>query len=94
MENTINVQTIEKLEVLSGILLRSFLILFVFMLFSWLMSIIFSDFIYALYSKMYHIDKQNFDIFTLYTLLLVKILNIVFFVVPYLAIKLYLYSKS
>jgi hypothetical protein len=52
-----------------------------------------NDVIYSIYSQLMEISRKEFDLFFLYTMTFLKSLNILFFGIPFVAIKWYLRGK-
>ena len=78
----------ELLYQVSGIFMRCFLFSFVVLLF-WLCAYIFgADFIYRIHSGMFPLSRPNFDMFNYCGIGLVKLIAFMFFLFPYIAIRL------
>ena len=82
--------TIRTLDAITNILLRCFIITVGAMLFTWLVVFILGDVIFSIYSQLMEISRKEFDLFFLYTMTFLKALNILFFGIPFVAIKWYL----
>ena len=93
MSNTLSEDTIATLDAIADILLRCFIITVGAMLFVWLVAFMLGDVIYSIYSQLMEISRKEFDLFFLYTMTFLKALNILFFGVPFVAIKSYLRGK-
>jgi len=63
------------------------------MLFTWLVVFMLGDVIYSIYSQLMEITRKGYDLFFLYTVTFLKALNILFFGIPFVAIKWYLRGK-
>jgi len=93
MSNSLSEGTITTLDAIASILLRCFVITVGAMLFTWFVVFMLGDVIYSIYSQLMEISKKEFDLFFLYTMTILKALNILFFGIPYVAIKWYLRGK-
>jgi len=78
------------LDAIADILLRCFIITVGAMLFVWLVVFMLGDVIYSIYSQLMEISRKEFDLFFLYTMTFLKALNVLFFGIPFVAIKSYL----
>ena len=85
-----DIKSAETLEVIAAILIRCFFITVGAMLFTWLVVFMLDDVIYSIYSQLMAITRKEFDLFFLYTMTFLKALNILFFGIPFVAIKWYL----
>ena len=83
-------ETVKNLDVIAAILIRCFVITVGAMLFTWLVVFILGDVIFSIYSQLMEISLKEFDLFFLYTMTFLKALNILFFGIPFVAIKWYL----
>ena len=90
MSDTLPEDTIATHNAIANILLRCFVITVGAMLFSWLVVFILGDVIFSIYSQLMEISLKEFDLFFLYTMTFLKALNILFFGIPFVAIKWYL----
>jgi hypothetical protein len=93
MSNTLSEGTIATLDAIAGIFLRCFVITVGAMLFTWFVVFLLNDVIYSIYSQLMEISRKEFDLFFLYTMTFLKSLNILFFGIPFVAIKWYLRGK-
>jgi hypothetical protein len=93
MSNTLSEGTIATLDAIAGIILRCFVITVGAMLFTWFVVFLLNDVIYSIYSQLMEISRKEFDLFFLYTMTFLKSLNILFFGIPFVAIKWYLRGK-
>ena len=94
MSNPLPENTIATLDAVTGILLRCFVITVGAMLFTWLVVFMLGDVIYSIYSQLMEITRKEFDLFFLYTMTFLKALNVLFFGIPFVAIKWYLRGKQ
>ena len=90
MSITLSEDTIATFNAIANILLRCFVITVGAMLFTWLVVFILGDVIFSIYSQLMEISRKEFDLFFLYTMTFLKALNILFFGIPFVAIKWYL----
>lgn len=93
MGNELSENTIATLEAVAGILLRCFVITIGAMLFTWFVVLLLGDVIYSIYNQLMEISRKEFDLFFLYTMTFLKALNILFFGIPFLAIKWFLRGR-
>ena len=93
MSNTLSQDTITTLDAIADILLRCFIITVGAMLFVWFVVFMLGDVIFSIYSQLMEISRKEFDLFFLYTMTFLKALNILFFGIPFVAIKWYLRGK-
>ena len=93
MSNTLSKDTIATLDAIADILLRCFIITVGAMLFVWFVVFMLGDVIFSIYSQLMEISRKEFDLFFLYTMTFLKALNILFFGIPFVAIKWYLRGK-
>jgi len=90
MSNALSEESVATLDAIANILLRCFVITVGAMLFTWLVVFKLGDVIYSIYSQLMEITRKEFDLFFLYTMTLLKALNILFFGIPFVAIKWFL----
>ena len=82
------------LDVVAEILLRCFLFALA-LLIIWFMSyVVGGDWIYSIHSKWFAVSKHEFALVNYYGMALVKLCAVVFFLLPYGAIKLVLHKKD
>jgi len=93
MSKSLPENTLNTLDATADILLRCFVITVGAMLFVWMVSFVLGDVIYSIHSKLIEISRREYDLFFLYTMTFLKALNILFFGIPFVAIKLYLRGK-
>jgi hypothetical protein len=93
MSNALSENTITTVDAVAGILLRCFIITVGAMLFTWLVVFMLGDVIYSIYSQLMEISRKEFDLFFLYTMTFLKALNVLFFGIPFVAIKWYLRGR-
>jgi hypothetical protein len=83
-------QTIATFDAIANILLRCFLITVGAMVFTWLVWLILGDVIHSIHHQLYVLSPREFDLYFLYSMTVMKGLNVVFFLFPFVAIKWYL----
>ncbi len=93
MRNALSEESVATLDAIASILLRCFIITVGAMLFTWLVVLMLGDVIYSIYSQLMEITLKEFDLFFLYTMTFLKALNVLFFGIPFVAIKWYLRGK-
>ena len=94
MSRALSEEVIQILNAIAGILLRCFIFTVVALLFVWTMIFIMGDSFYNIYSIFFDIPRKNYDQLLLYSLTFMKVLNILFFLFPLLAIKHFLRDKN
>jgi len=93
MSTTLSEDTITTLDAIANILIRCFIMTVGAMLFVWFVVFLLGDVIYSIYSQLMEISSKEFDLFFLYTMTFLKALNILFFGIPFIAIKWFLRGK-
>ena len=93
MNNRLPENTTETLDAIADILLRCFLITVGAMLITWGVSLVLGDVIYSIHAQLIEITRKEFDLFFLYVMTIMKGLNVLFFLFPFVAIKWYLRGK-
>ena len=95
MSGSLSEETTQLFDAIAGILLRCFLFTVGASLFVWVVVLLGGDTLYQIYTTiLIDMSRQDYHQFTLYTLTLIKVLNVLFFLIPFLAIKHFLASKS
>ena len=94
MSQTLSQEAIQIVEAIAAILLRCFLITFLALLFVWILIVFQGDYFYHLQLLFVHVSRPDFDLFLLYSLTFIKVLNVVFFLFPFVAIKLFLVAQK
>jgi hypothetical protein len=94
MGHALSEEVMQILNAISGILLRCFIITVVALLFVWTTIMIMGDSFYYIYSIFFDIPRKNYDQLLLYSLTFMKVLNVLFFLFPFLAIKHFLRDKN
>jgi len=94
MSGLLSEETTQLFDAIAGILLRCFLFTVGASLFVWVVVLLMGDTIYQIYTILIDMSRQDYHQFILYSLTLVKVLSVLFFLIPFLAIKHFLASKS
>ncbi len=94
MSQPLSQEAIQIFEAIAAILLRCFLITFFALLFVWILIIFQGDYLYHLQTLFVDISRPDFDLFLLYSLTFMKVLNIVFFLFPFIALKLFVVGQK
>ncbi|MEM8672841.1 MAG: DUF6868 family protein [Cyanobacteria bacterium P01_G01_bin.67] len=90
MSQQLSKEAIEIFDAIAAILLRCFIVTFLALLFVWILIVFQRDYFYQIQRLFVNVSHQDFDLFVLYSLTLMKILNVVLFLFPFIAIKLLL----
>ena len=93
MSNTLSEDSIATFDAVADILLRCFIITVGAMVFTWAVWLVLGDVVSSIHSQLYEITRKEFDLYFLYTMTFLKALNILFFGVPFVAIKWFLRGK-
>jgi len=93
MSKSLPENTLNTLDAIADILLRCFVITVGAMLFVWMVSFMLGDVIFSIHSQLIEISRREYDLFFLYTMTFLKALNVLFFGIPFVAIKWYLRGK-
>ena len=94
MEQPLSKETIQIFDAIAGILLRCFIFTVIALLFVWIVFLAMGDFIHQIYTNWFDISRREFDLFLLYSLTFIKALYVVFFLIPFLAIKHFLRGQK
>ena len=94
MKQALPEEALKTFDVIAGILLRCFIFLVIAQVFACLVIFLAEDTIYQIYAGIFDLSKKEYDLFILYSLAFMKILNVAFFLVPFLAIKLTLRGRD
>lgn len=77
---------VENLIIVRDILLKCFIISMLLLVFSTLMYVFFNDHIANVCQSLYNIDQQTETVIMIYSISAIKIINIMFFLIPAIAI--------
>lgn len=94
MGGALSETAVHSLEAMAGILLRCFIITVAASIFTFLVGYAFGDAIYQIHTIFFDISRKDFDLFFLCSLTLIKVLNVMFFLFPFLAIKHFLLNRK
>jgi len=81
------------LEVAAGVFLRCFVLAVCLLLFSFVFYLAAGDWAYSFHSRWFELTKRDFDLMYYYLMAFMKILTFLFFLLPFIAIKLILRKK-
>ena len=82
------------LEAVAGICLRCFVLAFCLLLFSFVFYLLAADWAYSIHSKWFDISRHDFDLMLYCWMAFIKIVSFLFFLIPFIAIKLMLRKKQ
>jgi len=82
------------LDAVAGICLRCFVLAFCLLLFSFVFYLLAADWAYSIHSRWFEITRLHFDLMYYYVMAFMKIATFLFFLIPYIAIKLILRKKK
>ncbi len=85
---------INMLESLSAIFGACFLLSFAFLLFWFIFYLVGGDWGYKITSKWFEVSRHNYDLMSYFGIAFVKICAILFFLFPYISIRLLLRRKK
>ncbi len=85
---------LSDLEILSVILLRCFMIGVLFITFWFIFFLLGGDLGYTIHAKWFQISRHEYELLNYYGMAFVKICNFLFFLFPYIAIRMALRRKS
>jgi hypothetical protein len=82
------------LEAAAGVCLRCFVLAFCLLLFSFVFYLLAADWAYSFHSKWFDISRHDFDLMFYCWMAFIKIVSFLFFLIPFIAIKLMLRKKQ
>ena len=82
------------LDAVAGILLRCFVLSFCLLLLWFVLYLLAADWAYSIHSRWFEIDRHNFDLMNYYGMGILKIAGFMFFLFPFVSIKLILRKKK
>ena len=82
------------LNTIAGILLRCFVLSIVFILVWLVIYLVIRDFAYTIHAKLFQVTREDFELMCYYGMTYVKVCAFVFFLLPYIAIKLAVMGKK
>ena len=93
MQRSLSEDVITTLDTIAAILLRAFLITVGAMLFTWVVWLVLGDLVHSVHARLFDITLKEFDLFFLYSMTVMKGLNLIFFGFPFVAIKWHLRGR-
>jgi len=81
------------LDAVAGICLRCFVLAFCLLLFSFVFYLLAADWAYSFHSGWFDISRHDFDLMFYCWMAFIKIVSFLFFLFPYISIKLILRKK-
>jgi len=82
------------LDAVTGVLLRCFVLAFCLLLFSFVFYLLAADWAYSIHSRWFELSRHDFDLMYYYVMAFTKIVSFLFFLIPYVSIKLILRKKK
>jgi hypothetical protein len=82
------------LDAVAGICLRCFILSICLLLLWFVFFLVGRDWVYSIHSRWFEIDRYSFDIMCYYLMGITKIVTFLFFLLPFIAIKLILRKKK
>jgi hypothetical protein len=82
------------LEATAGVLLRCFLLSVLVLLIWFFFTVAAADWIYNIHSRWFQIDRSRFDVIWYCGMGIVKLIAFIFFLLPYISIKLVLKKRQ
>ena len=92
MNDSISVHNL--LDAFSKVLIRSFIIATVFLLLWFCFFLFCADMAYPIHSRWFHLSRESFNMVNYCGMALIKAVVFLFFLVPYLAIRLVLRNEE
>jgi hypothetical protein len=78
------------LDAVASVLLRCFLLSFCLLLLWFFFYLAASDWMYSMHSRLFEVERHNFDMVCYYGMGFIKMVGFLFFLFPYVSIKLIL----
>lgn len=75
-------------RMIAAVLLRCFLFSVALMMLSFICFLVAGDFAYSIHSRLFTLTRSQFDLLYYYSMALIKISAFMFFLVPYIAMRL------
>jgi len=82
------------LDAVAGVLLRCFVLAFCLLLFSFVFYLLAADWAHSIHSRWFDISRHEFTLMYYYVMAFFKMASFLFFLFPYIAIKLILRKKQ
>ena len=76
------------LDAIAGILLRCFILAIAVLLIWFVIYLLMGDFVYGIHAKIFNITRENFELLCYYGMAYIKASAFLFFLLPYIGIKL------
>jgi len=83
-----------SLDTAAGMFLRCFVLSICLMLLWFVFYLAAADWAYSIHSRWFEIDRHNFDVMHYYGMGIIKIASFLFFLLPFISIKLILRKKK
>lgn len=93
MSQALPTERLKLFDDVAAILIRCFIFNLIALLFVWSVVLLMGDTLYQIHSYLADLTRKEFDLFMLYSLTFMKVLNVVFFLIPFVAIKHLLLSR-
>ena len=87
-------EQINCLDAVAGVCLRCFVLAVCLLLFSFVFYLLAADWAYSIHSSWFELSRHDFDLMYYYVMAFTKIVSFLFFLLPYIAIKLILLKKQ
>lgn len=94
MSQQLSKEAIAIFNAIAAILLRCFIVTFLALLFVWILIVFQGDYFYQIQTLFVNVSHQDFDLFVLYSLTSMKVLNVVLFLFPFVALKHFLHGQK
>ena len=85
---------ISDLDILPSILIRCFVIGVVFVMLWFIFFLLSGDAGYRIHTKLFQISRHEYDLLNYYGMAFVKVCNFLFFLFPYIAIRIVLRQRN
>ena len=86
-------EQISCLDTVAGVCLRCFVLAICLLLFSFVFYLLAADWAYSIHSRWFELSRLHFDLMYYYAMAFFKMASFLFFLLPYIAIKLILRKK-
>jgi hypothetical protein len=93
MSQMLPTERLKLFDDVAAILIRCFIFNLIALLFVWSAVLLIGDTLYLIHSYLADLTRKEFDLFMLYSLTFIKLLNVVFFLIPFVAIKHLILSR-
>jgi len=82
------------LDAVAGVLIRCFVLAICLLLLWFVFYLVAADWAYSIHSRWFEIDRHNFDMMNYYGMGITKTFTFLFFLLPFISIKLILLKKK